>query len=84
MSVKFNNSNESVDISKFTPMSEEQMAITKGGTDYPDWFNDLLEQVEDLLELLGFPTVDGSTVETDFWDDHGETMEELGIDPLEQ
>lgn len=63
----------------FVPMSEEQMTVTKGGTDLPDWLQDLIDTVADLLAQLEGVFEDPDSIDDDVWDDLRDDLEADGI-----
>ncbi len=68
--------------SLFVPMTEDQMAAAKGGTDWPDWLDDLIDQFEDLLEYLdGILNEDPDDFDEAEWIDLEENLAEDGYVP---
>ena len=67
--------------SAFIPMSEEQMAATKGGTDWPDWVEDAIEVIEGFLQFIQ-DQIDNLDDDDAFWEDLQDEMDELGVEEV--
>jgi len=76
------NSVSETEDSVFTPMTEKQMSLTKGGTDLPDWLQDLIDHFDDLWDYLeGLLPADPDQATEDFWEDLEEDLAEEGYVP---
>lgn len=69
----------------FVPMTEQQMETAKGGYDWPDWVDELVDLFADVVTFLETVTPPNPTPEPadpdQFWDDLALQLEASGYVP---